>query len=127
MTRVTEAQPAPGQRWTRYAFVKPPNSKWLKGWLVSMTSIDGYEVVQYPGEKPFVMSRQAWDALPEYRPNQISDPPRHDLYSSVPKRCCAMCGSSHAERAHWLYGYHEGGAAICFECAREFVTGVVHD
>jgi hypothetical protein len=45
----------------------------------------------------------------------------------VPQRCCAMCGSTHAQRAHWLYGYYEGGAAICFECAREFVIGVIHD
>jgi hypothetical protein len=59
--------------------------------------------------------------------SRICELSRQELYSSVPKRCCAMCGASHAERAHWLYGYQEGGAAICFECAREFVTGVVHD
>ena len=49
----------------RYSGVKPMSSKWADGWLQSMTSIEGFEMVRHPGERPFVMTRDEWDALPE--------------------------------------------------------------
>ena len=39
-----------------------------------MTSIDGWQMVQYYGERPFVLSRVEWDALPEYRHAMEPDP-----------------------------------------------------
>lgn len=53
----------------RYARIQPPWSRWRDGWLLSMTSISGWEVVQYPGERPFVLSREEWMALPGSRPH----------------------------------------------------------
>lgn len=49
----------------RYSRIKPPNSRWQDGWLLSMTSIGGFEMVRYHGERPFVLSREEWEALPE--------------------------------------------------------------
>jgi len=51
----------------RYSGIKPPNSRWDNGWLISMISMGGYEMVQYPSSRPFVLSRAEWEALPEYR------------------------------------------------------------
>jgi hypothetical protein len=54
----------------RYACIKPANSRWDNGWLISMTSIDGFEMVQYPSDRPFVLSRAEWDRLPESHPDR---------------------------------------------------------
>jgi hypothetical protein len=54
----------------RYGWLKPANSKWHDGWLISMTSIGGFELVRHYGDaaRPFVLSRTEWDELPEFRP-----------------------------------------------------------
>lgn len=54
----------------RYSCVKPANSRWDNGWLISMTSIGGFEMVQYPSDRPFVLSRAEWHALPEDGPER---------------------------------------------------------
>lgn len=54
----------------RFVSFKPANSRWLDGWLISMTSIGGFEMVRYPSDRPFVLSRAEWDALPEWGPNR---------------------------------------------------------
>lgn len=58
----------------RYSQIKPFNSRWNDGWLISMTSMDGYEMVRYPHERPFVLTRAEWEALPELRRNLMIRP-----------------------------------------------------
>ena len=49
----------------RHSIIKPANSRWSEGWLISMTSIGDFLMVQYPGDRPFVLSRSEWDVLPD--------------------------------------------------------------
>jgi hypothetical protein len=52
----------------RYAKVKPAVSRWSDGWLIHMTTIGGWVMVQYPGDRPFVLSRDEWNDLPDRGP-----------------------------------------------------------
>lgn len=51
----------------RYSEIQPPFSRWKDGWLCQVTMANGYYVVSYPGEVPFVITREEWMTLPENR------------------------------------------------------------